>query len=203
MSELKLIILEGWFSNPWLESIFQSCVHARFSLFFLDPFELEVVQELKKVVRRWLALKSWSRLRRTSTSPPAVMVDLGTSRGIKRESGTKILKNIGNGREPANLVITVTSGSNWVKKNFPEILKIAFWPIYTVCDMKCPKKHVKDDFVISWHLYFIFKCPKIEKFHCRFLFCLQIDHVIFFELPNFLIKLPHFFYLILRAGDQF
>lgn len=29
--------------------------------------------------------------------------------------------------------------------------------------------HVLDDFVVLWHLHFYFKCPKIERFHFRFL----------------------------------
>ena len=40
-------------------------------------------------------------------------------------------------------------------------------------NMKCPKKHVEDDFVMWWHFYFILKCPKIEEFHFRFLFWLR------------------------------
>ena len=34
--------------------------------------------------------------------------------------------------------------------------------------MKCPKKHVKDDFVMWLHLPIYLKCPKIEEFHFRF-----------------------------------
>ena len=46
-------------------------------------------------------------------------------------------------------------------------------------NMKCPEKHVIDDFVMWCHLHFILKCPKIEKFHFWFLICFQIDHVCF------------------------
>ena len=44
-------------------------------------------------------------------------------------------------------------------------------------NMKCPKKHAKDDFVMWWNLPIYLKCPKIEEFHFRFLFCSKIDHV--------------------------
>ena len=40
-----------------------------------------------------------------------------------------------------------------------------------------PQKYVKDDFVM-WFTYL--KCPKIEKFHFRFLFCFKPDHVLIF-----------------------
>ena len=43
-----------------------------------------------------------------------------------------------------------------------------------------PQKPVKDDFVMWWHWHFILKCPKIEEFHFRFLFCFKIDHVLKF-----------------------
>ena len=43
--------------------------------------------------------------------------------------------------------------------------------------MKCPKKHVKDDFVMWLHLPIYLKCPKIEEFHFWFLFGFKIDHV--------------------------
>ena len=51
-------------------------------------------------------------------------------------------------------------------------------PLFT----KCPKKHLN---YIYFHVmaYALFKYPKIEEFHFRFLFCFQIDHV-FFEMPH-------------------
>ena len=52
--------------------------------------------------------------------------------------------------------------------------------------MKCPKKHLKDDFVMWLHLHNILKCPKIEEFYFRILFCFTIDHVLFSEMPHFL-----------------
>ena len=65
-------------------------------------------------------------------------------------------------------------------------------------NMKCPKRHLKDDFVMWWHLHFILKCPKIKEFHFRFLFCLKIDQVLLSEMPHFLdleiFELSHFSY---------
>ena len=63
--------------------------------------------------------------------------------------------------------------------------------------MKCPKKHVKDDFVMWWHLPIYLKCPKIEEFHFRFLFGFKIDHVSFIWNDPFLYlrniwKMAHF-----------
>ena len=48
---------------------------------------------------------------------------------------------------------------------------------------------------------FFLKCPKIEEFHFRFLFCFKIDHVFFrnAKLSNlFFVEMPHFSYLILK-----
>ena len=44
-------------------------------------------------------------------------------------------------------------------------------------NMKYPKKHVKDDFVMWWHFYIYLNCPKIEEFYSRFLRCFKIRHV--------------------------
>ena len=53
--------------------------------------------------------------------------------------------------------------------------------------MKCPKKHVKENFVMWWHFLNFLKSPKIEEFHFRFIFCFKIDHVlIFWNAPFFL-----------------
>ena len=49
-------------------------------------------------------------------------------------------------------------------------------------NMECPKKHVKDDFVM-YHFLKILKCPKIDEFHFRFLFSFKIDHVLKFWNP--------------------
>ena len=61
--------------------------------------------------------------------------------------------------------------------------------------MKCPKKHVKEDFVM-WELFhnlFEFqtlKYPKIEKFHFRFFFYCKIDHVLIFWIaPLFYVRI--------------
>ena len=56
--------------------------------------------------------------------------------------------------------------------------------------MKCPKKHVKEDFVMWKHFLNFLKCPKIEEFHFRFIFCFEIDHVlIFWNAPLFYVRI--------------
>ena len=55
--------------------------------------------------------------------------------------------------------------------------------------MKCPEKHVKDDFLMWWHLHIYLKCPKIQEFHFRFLRCFTIDHVgIIQKTPLFYVR---------------
>ena len=51
--------------------------------------------------------------------------------------------------------------------------------VYTESNMECPKKYVKDDFFMWWHLHFYLKCPKIEELNFRCFCCLKISHVIF------------------------
>ena len=56
--------------------------------------------------------------------------------------------------------------------------------------MKCPKKHVKEDFVMWWQFLNFLKCPKIEEFHFRFIFSYKIDHVlIFWNAPLFHVRI--------------
>ena len=58
--------------------------------------------------------------------------------------------------------------------------------VHTRGIMKCPKKYVKENFVMWWHFLIFLKCPKIEEFHFRFIFCFKIDHVlIFWNAPFF------------------
>ena len=40
-------------------------------------------------------------------------------------------------------------------------------------NMKCPKKYVKEEFIMWWNMHFFSKCPKIEDVHFRFFFCFQ------------------------------
>ena len=74
-------------------------------------------------------------------------------------------------------------------KNFIYIIYTvyAYGKLYHITYMKCSKKHLKDGFVMWWHLHFILKCPKIEKFQFRFLFCF-IDHVLF-NAPFFIFEI--------------
>ena len=62
--------------------------------------------------------------------------------------------------------------------------------------MKCPKKHVKENFVMWWNFLNFLKSPKIEEFHFRFIFSFKIHHVLFFEMPHFFMfeffEMPHF-----------
>ena len=50
--------------------------------------------------------------------------------------------------------------------------------IYIRGNMKCPKKHVKDVFFTWGHMHIFLKCPKIEQFYFRLIFCFKIDHVL-------------------------
>ena len=47
---------------------------------------------------------------------------------------------------------------------------------------------------------FFSKCPKIEDFHFRYIFCFLINHVLFFEVPHFSLldffERPHLSHLI-------
>ena len=45
--------------------------------------------------------------------------------------------------------------------------------------MKCPKKNIKVDFVMWWHLHFHLKWPKIEELNFPSFCCLQTSQVIF------------------------
>ena len=61
---------------------------------------------------------------------------------------------------------------------------------YTRGIMKCPKKHVKEDFIMWWHFLNFLKCPKIEEFHFRFIYSFKIDHVlIFWNAPLFYVRI--------------
>ena len=50
---------------------------------------------------------------------------------------------------------------------------------HTGSNMKCPKKNVKDDFVMSSNLHIYLKCPKIEEFDFRFLIFVEIGHLFY------------------------
>ena len=49
-----------------------------------------------------------------------------------------------------------------------------------------PKSTWKIILSCDGNLHFILKCPKIEEFHVRSLFCFKIDHVLFWNVPFFL-----------------
>ena len=48
-----------------------------------------------------------------------------------------------------------------------------------------PKSTWKIILSCDGNLHFILKCPKIEEFHVRSLFCFKIDHMLFFKCPIF------------------
>ena len=58
--------------------------------------------------------------------------------------------------------------------------------------MKCPKKHLKEDFVMWWHLHFYFKCPNIEGFQFRRFFCFKTGHMLLIR-NSLLFMLEKFF----------
>ena len=58
---------------------------------------------------------------------------------------------------------------NFVREVFWNARK-SMWKMIYSCDSFCP---------------FFSKCPKIEEFHFRFLFCFKIDHVHFFRNARF------------------
>ena len=76
----------------------------------------------------------------------------------------------------------------WIKSEISNSFKSHDYYFRIRGNMKCPKKHMKDDFVMWWHLNFILKCHEFEDFRFRFLFCFKIDHVLIFwntPLPYF------------------
>ena len=47
--------------------------------------------------------------------------------------------------------------------------------------MKCPKTHVKEEFIMWWNMHFFRNAPKSKMF----IYCFLIDRVLFSEMPHF------------------
>ena len=77
-------------------------------------------------------------------------------------------------REPGKQTCNLMETSKTVSRQREmERITLRYGTPVTKGNMKCPKKHVKDDFVVWWHLHIYLKYPKIEEFYFRFLFCLK------------------------------
>ena len=65
---------------------------------------------------------------------------------------------------------------------------------------------MKEDFVMWQHFLNFLKCPKIEEFYFRFIFCFKIDHVLIFEMSHFFMfeffEMPHFSHFQNQIGKM-